>query len=61
MADIVNLKDHRKRKAREQKQADADAKRILFGRNKGEKQRDALEKSANIRKLDGAKREKKDE
>lgn len=61
MADIVNLKDHRKRKAREQKQADADAKRILFGRTKGEKQRDQMEKSATIRKLDGAKRERDDD
>jgi len=58
MGDIVNLKDHRKRKAREQKQADADAKRMLFGRTKGEKQRDEIEKETNIRKLDGAKRER---
>lgn len=61
MADIVNLKDHRKRKAREQKEADAAAKRILFGRTKTEKKRDENEKTSNIRKLDGAKREKKDD
>jgi hypothetical protein len=62
MADIINLKDLRKRKAREQKEADAAAQRLLFGRTKGEKQRDQIEKTAVIRKLDGAKRDRsKDE
>ncbi len=62
MADIINLRDQRKRKAREQKEADAAAQRLLFGRTKGEKQRTEIEKSSNIRKLDGAKRERtKDE
>ncbi len=58
MADIVNLNERRKRKAREQKEADAAAKRLLFGRTKGEKQREEKEKSADVRKLDGARREK---
>lgn len=58
MADIINLKDRRKRKARDQKEADAAAKRLMFGRTKGEKQRDELEKSAKIRHLDGARRER---
>jgi len=61
MADIVNLKDHRKRKAREQKEADAAARRILFGRTKTEKKRDEMEKASNIRRLDGAKRDRKDD
>lgn len=61
MADIVNLNDRRKRKAREEREADAAAKRVLFGRTKGEKQRDDLKKSADIRKLDGAKRDKGDD
>lgn len=61
MADIVNLKDHRKRKAREQREADAAAKRILFGRTKAEKKREEIEKTSNVRKLDGAKREKPDD
>lgn len=60
MGDIVNLRDHRKRKDRERKQADADAKRILFGRTKGEKKRDELEKASTLRKVDGAKRERDD-
>ncbi len=59
MADIVNLNDRRKRKAREQKEKDA--RRLLFGRTKGEKQRDAKEKDAEIRKLDGARRERDDD
>jgi Domain of unknown function (DUF4169) len=62
MADIINLKDRRKRKARAQKETDSAAQRLLFGRTKGEKQRTEIEKSSNIRKLDGAKRERdKDE
>lgn len=61
MADIVNLNDRRKRKAREQKEADAAARRLMFGRTKGEKQRDAKEKDANVRKLDGARRERDDD
>ena len=61
MADIVNLNDRRKRKAREQKESDASAKRLLFGRTKGEKERETKQKDAEIRKLDGAKREKDEE
>jgi len=55
MADIVNLNDRRKLKARKQKETDASAKRALFGRTKGEKSRDEQTRSADIRKLDGAK------
>ena len=61
MADIVNLNDRRKRKAREQKESDAAAKRLLFGRTKGEKERETKQKDAEIRKLDGARREKDEE
>jgi hypothetical protein len=60
MADIVNLNDRRKRKAREEREAEAAAKRMMFGRTKGEKKRDEARKSADIRKLDGAKRDKND-
>jgi len=59
MADIVNLNERRKRRAREQKEADAAAKRLLFGRSKGEKNRQEQEHSADVRKLDGARREKR--
>ncbi len=58
MADIVNFNERRKRKAREQKEADAAAKRLLFGRTKGDKDREEKERSADVRKLDGARREK---
>jgi hypothetical protein len=58
MGDIVNLNDRRKRKARAEKEADAAAKRLMFGRTKGEKQRDTKEKDANVRKLDGARRDR---
>ena len=58
MADIVNLNDRRKRKAREERESEAAAKRMMFGRTKGEKKRDETQKSADIRKLDGAKRDK---
>lgn len=61
MADIINLKDRRKRKAREQKESDAAAKRLMFGRTKGEKQRDEIEASTNIRRLDGARLERDDD
>ena len=61
MGDIVNLNDRRKRKARAEKEADAAAKRLMFGRTKGEKQRDTKEKDANVRKLDGARRERDDD
>jgi hypothetical protein len=58
MSDIVNLNERRKRRDREQRKAEADAKRILFGRTKGDKQRTEKERSADIRKLDGAQRER---
>lgn len=61
MADIVNLNDRRKRKAREERETEAAAKRMMFGRTKGEKKRDDIQKSAEIRKLDGARRNKDDD
>jgi hypothetical protein len=58
MADIVNLNDRRKRRDSQQRKAETDAKRILFGRTKGEKQKTEKERSADVRKLDGARRSK---
>lgn len=60
MGDIVNLKQFRKRRERAERDEEAAAKRILFGRTKGEKQRDESQKSADVKKLDGAKRERND-
>ncbi len=58
MGDIVNLNDRRKKKAREDKAATAAANRAKFGRTKGEKKLDEKQRSADVRKLDGARREK---
>lgn len=58
MADIVNLNERRKRRDREQRKAEADAKRILFGRTKAERQRREKERASEVRRLDGAKRER---
>ena len=58
MGDIVNLNDRRKKKAREDKAAGAAANRAKFGRTKGEKKLEETKRSAEIRQLDGAKREK---
>jgi hypothetical protein len=61
MADIVNLNDRRKQRDRKAKADAAAANRLLFGRTRGEKQREDKERTAEIRKLDGAKRETKDD
>ena len=45
MAEIVSLSKARKAKARADKDAAAQQNRILFGRSKAEKARDAAEKS----------------
>jgi hypothetical protein len=57
MGDVVNLNDRRKKKAREEKAAGAAANRARFGRTKGEKKLEEKLRTAEIRKLDGAKRE----
>ena len=44
MAEIVNLRVARKRKAREAAERAAEANRALFGRSKSEKQRDSMAK-----------------
>jgi hypothetical protein len=45
MAEIVSLSKARKARARTEKEATAQQNRILFGRSKAEKARDAAEKS----------------
>jgi hypothetical protein len=45
MAEIVSLSKARKARARTEKEASAQQNRILFGRSKAEKARDAAEKS----------------
>ena len=46
MAEIVSLSKARKARARTEKEATAQQNRILFGRSKAEKARDAAEKSS---------------
>jgi hypothetical protein len=58
MAEIVNLRQARKRKARAEKERAAEQNRLLHGRGKAEKARDAdaVEKSRIF--LDGHRRER---
>ena len=60
MAEIVNLRQARKRKARDDKDKAAEANRIAFGRTKAEKQVTRLEKARADKTLDGHKREDED-
>lgn len=53
MADLINLRKHRKQKARTEKSAQAENNRIRFGRTKREKQKAAKENQARIKALDG--------
>ena len=57
MAEIVNLRQARKRKARDDKDKAAEANRMTFGRTKAEKQVSKLEKARADKTLDGHKRE----
>lgn len=55
MAEIVNLKNVRKDKARAEKKAVADANAAKFGRSKAERQLSDAERSKAARELDGKK------
>ncbi|MBO9588094.1 DUF4169 family protein [Devosia sp.] len=57
MAEIISLSKVRKAKARTEKEAAAEANRLKFGRTKGEKLKDAAEKSSAEKHLDGHKLE----
>jgi hypothetical protein len=56
MAEIVNLRQLRKRKARAEAGKAADANRALFGRSNAEKARDRAEKQSRDALLDGHRR-----
>ena len=56
MAEIVNLRAARKRKAREDAERTAETNRALSGRSKSEKQRDRLEKDKARAFVDGHRR-----
>ena len=57
MAEIINFNKARKRKAREQAQAQAAENRVRFGRTKEQKQLEATQMEEARRKLDGLRRE----
>ena len=57
MGQVVNLRTVRKQKARAEKEMTAEANRLKFGRTKGEKRKDATEKSRSEKHIDGHKRE----
>ena len=57
MAEIVNLKLVRKRKARDEKDAQAAENRVKFGRTKAEKQKLEAEKALAEGRIEGHKRE----
>ena len=57
MSKIVNLRQHRKRAAREEKRRQAEAARARSGRSKADKQRDAAETTRADRRLEGHRRD----
>ena len=52
LAEIVNLKQARKRRARAQKDAKAKRNRLAFGRTKAERRRDEAEQARSRRLLE---------
>lgn len=61
LADIVNLRQFRKQKARADKESEAEQSRALHGRSKAEKQRDREQAEQASRFIEGHKREKSDD
>ncbi|URQ75589.1 MAG: DUF4169 family protein [Candidatus Ochrobactrum gambitense] len=61
MSDIVNLRQFKKKKARDAKEKQADQNRILFGRTKTEKDFAREETRKNERFLDMNRLERKDD
>jgi len=57
VADILSLSKARKTKARASREAQAAENRVVFGRTKAEKQKQASEKLLADRKIDGHKLE----
>ncbi|PVE25360.1 DUF4169 domain-containing protein [Microvirga sp. KLBC 81] len=57
MAEIINLRQARKQKARAEKEARAEQNRITFGRTKAEKDLTRAERDLARRRLDSHKRD----
>lgn len=57
MAEIINLKNVRKQKARADKEVQAAQNRVLFGRTKAEKLQQAAEQAQAERHIEGHKKD----
>jgi hypothetical protein len=57
MADIVNLRLHRKRKARNDKETKAKQNRLVFGQPKSQRDLAKKRKGLDLKNLDGHKRD----
>lgn len=60
MAEIINLRSQRKKKARAAADALAAQNRLTFGRSKADKQREELNRTLSEQKLDGHRLSDKD-
>jgi hypothetical protein len=61
MADLINLRQARKRKARADREVEAAANRALHGRSKAQKTRERLEAARSDASLDGHRRQPQDD
>jgi hypothetical protein len=59
MAEIINLRHARKQKARAEKQVQASQNRVMFGRTKAEKVKQAAEQALAEKHIDGHKKDGK--
>ena len=60
MADIVNLRQARKRRARAEKEAKAAENRVAFGRPKSERSLSEARRENDLRRLEGHRRHEPD-
>jgi hypothetical protein len=61
LSEIVNLRQARKRKRRDEKERAAEASRLAHGRTKDEKERTKLSKELEAKQLEGHRRESGEE
>lgn len=61
MADIISLKTVRKQKARAEKEVQAAQNRVLFGRTRAERLKQAAEKSQAEKHIDGHRKDGPDQ
>lgn len=61
MAEVINLKQQRKAKARTEKEKKASENRVKFGQTKAEKNKKKIESKRDEKLLEGHKRDKDEE